>query len=285
MLNFNGNLFDEDLKFLDGKNRGLHFGDAVFEHLRLVNGVVYFLEEHYLRLMSSMRILRMEIPMHFTMEFMEEELLKTISSQKSNTANRVTFTVFRKEGGDFTPATNTISYLITSEVLENTFFIIEDKAYEIELYKDFYKSATMLSNLNTNNNILKVLGSIYAQENNYQDCLILNEAKMVVEALNGNIFLVKDKIVKTPPLSDGCSSGILRKKLIYIILKLEGYTLVEESISPFELQKADELFVVNSIDGIIPVTQYRKKAYEKATAKDLIGKLNAAARITLNKTG
>lgn len=285
MLNYNGNLLDEDVKFLDANNRGLHFGDAVFEHLRVVNGVIYFLEEHYLRLMSSMRILRMEIPMQFTMEFMEEEILKTISSQKSNKANRATFTVFRKEGGDYTPTTNTISYLITSDDLENTFFIIEDKAYEIELYKDFYKSSTMLSNLNTNNSILKVVGSVYARENDYQDCLLLNEAKMVVEALNGNIFLVKDKLVKTPPLSDGCSSGILRKKLIDIILKLNGYTLIEDSISPFELQKADELFVVNSINGIIPVTQYRKKAYANVTSKDLIGKLNLAARITVSKTG
>ncbi|WP_419211355.1 aminotransferase class IV [Maribacter sp. X9] len=284
MLNFNGELLEGSVKFLDATNRGLQFGDAVFEELRVVNGSVYFLEDHYLRLMSSMRILRMEIPMEFTMEFMEAEILKTVKVQSSMEANSIKFTIFRNSGGGYTPTTNTISFLITAENLDSTFFTIEDADYEVELFKDFYKSAGMLSNLNTNNRILNVVGSIYAHENDYHDCLLLNESKMVVEALNGNIFLVKDSTIKTPPLTDGCLNGILRQKLINIILKLEGYNFLEESISPFELQKADELFILNSINGIVPITKYRKKSFSKATSKSLIGKLNAAARITLSKT-
>lgn len=283
MLNFNGELLNNEVKFLDENNRGLRFGDAVSEELRVVNGDIYFLEEHYLRLMSSMRILRMEIPMHFTMEFMEEEILRTVSAQETIKNHRINYMIFRNSGGKYAPATHNVSYIVTSEYLKSPFFIIEDKVYEVELFKDFYKSATLLSNLNTNNRILNVVGSIFAQENDYQDCLLLNEQKMVVEALNGNIFLVIGSTVKTPPLTDGCLNGILRKKLIDIILKLDGYELLEESISPFELQKADELFAANSIDGIIPITKYRKKIYSNTTAKNLLGKLNTSARITLNK--
>ena len=283
MLNFNGELLQDKVKFLDAKNRGLQFGDAVYEELRVVNGDVYFLEEHYLRLMSSMRILRMEIPMQFTMEFMEKEILKTFSAQPANKNQRIKFMIFRNESGESNLSTHTVSYIITSEELDGPFFMIEDKAYEVELFKDFYKSATMLSNLDTNNKILNVVGIIFAEENDYQDCLLLNEQKMVVETLNGSLFLVNGDTVKTPPLSDGCSNGILRKKLIDIILKLDGYELVEQSISPFELQKADELFTINSIDGIIPITKYRKKMYSNTTAKNLLGKLNASARMALKK--
>lgn len=282
MLNFNGELFKDGVNILDAKNRGLQFGDAVFEQLRVVNGAIYFLEDHYLRLMSSMRILRMEIPMYFTMEFMESEILKIDSSQHQQKTKSVKFTVFRQGGGDYTPTTNSISYVITSDELENPFFTFDDREYEVELFKDFYKSASMLSNLTTNNSILNVVGRIFAQENDYQDCLLLNEAKMVVEALNGNIFLVKDETVKTPPLTDGCLNGVARKKIMDIILKLEGYDLLEERISPFELQKADELFIINSIEGIVPVTKYRKKTYTTIIAKDLLGKLNAVARLSLN---
>lgn len=281
MFNFNGELLNEDDKILDAKNRGLQLGDAVFEELRVVTGDVIFLEEHYLRLMSSMRLLRMEIPMNFTMEFMEEEILKTVSNVDLKQTKRVKFTVFRNND---VLANNSISYIITTSILPNPFYILEEEDYEIELFKDFYKNSSMLSNLDTNNKILNVVGGIYAQENDYQDCLLLNETKQVVETLKGNIFLVNKNVIKTPPLSDGCLNGILRKKLMDIIIKLEDYELQELSISPFELQKADELFAVNSIEGIISITKYRKKDFTNSIAKKLIGKLNAAARMSISKT-
>ena len=121
------------------------------------------------------------------------------------------------------------------------------------------------------------------EENDYHDCLLVNERKQVVESLNGNIFIVKGKLIKTPPLTDGCLNGILRKKVMDIISKLDGYELQEDSISPFELQKADEMFVVNSIEGIVSITKYRKKIFTNDTAKKLVGKLNAAARMSLSK--
>ena len=283
MFNFNGKLINEDDKILDAKNRGLQLGDGVYEELRIVSGEVIFLEEHYLRLMSSMRILRMEIPMNFTMEFMEEEMLKTISNEDLKHTKRVKFTVFRNSDNNSALARNSVSYIVTTSLLLNPFYILEENEYEVELFKDFYKNASMLSNLDTTNKILNVVGRIYAQENDYNDCLVLNEQKQVIESLNGNIFLIQKNVIKTPPLTDGCLNGILRKKMIEIISKLEDYELQELSISPFELQKADELFTINAIDGITSITKYRKKVYSNSVAKKLIGKLNAAARMSVSK--
>ena len=280
MVNFNATLVDDGTNFLNQNNRGLKYGDSLFEAIRVVNGHVYFLEEHYLRLMSSMRILRMEIPMDFTMEFLEKEILKTLDTMEANSAFRVRFTVYRNDGGLYLPETNTISYCIEANPLDSPFYIINDSQYEVELFKDFYLNKDMLSNLKTNNRILNVVGSVFAKENDYDNCLLLNGDKMVVEALNGNVFLVSGKTVKTPPLKDGCLDGILRKKIIEILEKSNVYKLKQESISPFELQKADELFVTNAINGIIPVSKYRKKMFGNKTSKDLIGKLNAVARLS-----
>ena len=108
---------------------------------------------------------------------------------------------------------------------------------------------------------------------------MLNEKKQVVEALNGNLFLVKDYKIKTPPLSDGCLNGIARKQLLLILAQLPDYVVEETSISPFELQKADELFVTNTIAGIQPITKYRKKEYGHTVAKELLAKLNTKARL------
>lgn len=280
MVNFNGNLISSSDTFLNHENRGFKYGDALFESIRIINGKLLFWEDHYFRLMSSMRILRMEIPMEFTMEFLEEEFIKTIkASELSSAAVRARLTVFRNDGGKYLPSTNECSYVIDLEVLESSFYTIDEVTYEVELFKDFYVNADMLANLKTTNKVLHTVSSVYAQENNYKNCLLLNGAKQVVEAINGNIFLVLGKTIKTPPLKDGCLDGVLRKKLVEIIAKWDDFTLEEASISPFELQKADELFITNAILGIRPVTKYRKKEYGTVVAKSLLGRLNALARL------
>ena len=281
MVNFNGTIIPSSNTFLNHENRGFKYGDALFETLRIVNGKLFFWEDHYFRLMAGMRVLRMEIPMKFTMEFLEQEFLKLLDTKDlQNQAVRVRLTVFRNDGGKYTPFTNDTSFVIEAEELETSFYTIAENSYEVELFKDFFVNADMLSNLKTSNKLLHVVSSVYAKENGYQNCLLLNGAKQVVEATNGNIFLVAGETIKTPPLKDGCLNGILRKKLIEIISKWEDYVLEEASISPFELQKADEMFITNTIVGIQPITKYRKKEFDVKVSKSLLGRLNALARLS-----
>ncbi|MEW2921885.1 aminotransferase class IV [Muricauda sp. ANG21] len=280
MINCNGSLFPEDQEILTHSNRGLKYGDALFETVRCVNGTLFFWEDHYFRLMASMRILRMEIPMEFTLEFLEEEIKRTIAENNgTDKAVRVRLTIFRNEGGLYAPETNDISYIIETKLLDSPFYVINEGDYEVELFKDYYVNKDMLSSLKTTNKILNVVASVYAQENGYANCLLVNTDKQVVEAINGNLFVVKGDTVKTPPLADGCLNGIVRKKLMEVIEATEEFQLVEESISPFELQKADELFITNSVVGIQPISKYRKKAFSSTIAKKLVGKLNARARM------
>ena len=262
-------------------NRGLNYGDAVFETLRVSGSKIFFWEDHYFRLMASMRILRMEIPIDFTLEFLEDEVLKVVDSfsEKNSTFN-IKILVWRKAGGKYGPITNDIEYLITGEIIDTPFYTLTDSRYEVELFKDHYVTSGLLSTIKSNNKIVNILGSIFAKENDYQNCLLLNETKMVVEALNGNLFLVNGNQIKTPPIGDGCLNGILRKQLIAICKQLPEYKLVEASVSPFDLQKADEIFITNVISGIQPITKYRKKEYSNTVARDLLAKINVRARLT-----
>lgn len=280
MINLNGVTLRREDATLSLKNRGFAYGDSVFETIRVINGKIIFWEDHYFRLMASMRIMRMEIPINFSPEFLEDQIKETIiSNQLENFGARVRFTVYRREGGYYTPLTRDIDYLIEANKLDSSFYLLDTQPYEIELFKDHYVNSGLLSTIKTNNKAVNVLGGIYAQENGYQNCLLLNENKMVVEALNGNIFLVKDRVIKTPPLKEGALNGIIRKQLISIIKLVEGLELEEAAISPFELQKADELFITNVIVGIQPVTKYRKKEFENKIAGELLTKLNVKARL------
>lgn len=283
MINFNGNLISSKDTQLSLENRGYKYGDALFETLKVVNGKIFFWEDHYFRLMASMRILRMDIPMNFTMEFLEAEILKTLeANQLLNASARVRLNVDRGEGGKYLPNKDSgVSFNIVTESHSNPFYTIcSSKAYVVDLYKDFFMAPNLLSGLKSNNKALQVIGSIYADENDLDNCLVLNTNKNVIEALNGNLFLVKGDVIKTPPLEDGCLKGVMRKQVLEILSKDVNLYVEEASISPFELQKADELFITNVIKGIVPITKYRKKTYGNEFAQKVVGKLNAKLRLT-----
>ncbi len=280
MTNFNGNIL-EDTTLLSIQNRGLAYGDALFETIKSSYGKLLFWEDHYFRLMASMRIMRMEIPMNFTMEFLEAQIQNTLKANElTNASSRVKLTVFRNEGGLYLPETNHISFIISVKPIENDFYVLQDHFYEVDLFKDYYVSPSLLSTLKTNNKALHVVGSIYAKENKLNNCLILNTEKQVIEALNGNVFLVKDNVIKTPPINNGCLKGVMRKQVIEIIKSSSEYELIEEPISPFELQKADELFITNVIVGIQPISKYRKKVFANEASKLLLQKLNVKIRLS-----
>ncbi|MDX1542451.1 MAG: aminotransferase class IV [Christiangramia sp.] len=280
MINLNGKIVKEEEAKISVLNRGFAYGDSVFETIRVVNSKIMFWEDHYFRLMAAMRIMRMEIPSTFSPEFLEKEIKDIIEANElSDSAARIRFAVYRLHGGYYTPATRDIGYILSAEALESPFYLFNEDDYEIELFKDHYVNSGLLSTIKSNNRAVNVLGSIFARENGYDNCLLLNEKKSVVEALNGNIFLVKGNTIKTPPLTDGVLNGIIRKQLINILKKTDDYQLEETSISPFELQKADELFITNVAVGIQPVSKYRKKEFGNATAKELLSKLNVKARL------
>ena len=274
MININGTILEDSEAYLSVDNRGFAYGDAVFETIK-VNSKPLFWEAHYFRLMASMRILRMEIPMHFTPEFLESQIMDLVDTQSEKAKSyRVKLTVFRATGGYYTPTSNTVKFTIALAPLDSDIYNSHTDSCEIELFKDYFIAPNLLSTLKTNNKAINVVGSIFAKENNYDNCLLLNTKKNIIEALNGNVFLVKDNVIKTPPLADGCLKGIIRDQLIEMISKSDNYDLIETSISPFELQKADEIFITNVIQGIKSVTKFRKKTYTTEVAKKIQNNLN-----------
>ncbi len=280
MINHNGTIIPIDDVSISPHNRGFLYGDGVFETLKVVNGKLLFWEDHYFRLMAAMRIMRMEIPMKFTPEYLEKELKETIiSSGLIDKTCRVRITVYRSGAGTYLPEERGVGFYAFAKAHPHPFYLLDDTPYKVELYKDHYVNADLLSTIKTTNKALHVTGSIWAQDNGYDNCLLVNNEKNIVEALQGNLFLVKGTVIKTPPLKDGCLRGIIRKQLIEIIKLLPEYELQEVSISPFELQKADELFITNTIIGIRPITKYRKKIYVNTVASMLLQKLNVKVRL------
>lgn len=274
MINYNGVIQDSDLQ-LTVTNRSFLYGDGVFETLRIVNNKILFLEDHYFRLMASMRIIRMQIPMNFTLEYLEEEILRLAAVNNVQNSARVRFTVFRNEGGFYLPADNSVSYIIQTTEIEQPKYQFSKKSFEVDLYKDFVVPKQLLSTLKTANKITHVTASIFARENQLDATLLINEDKNVIEAANGNLFMLMGSKLITPPISEGCLNGIMRKQIINLAKQIDSIEVIEAPISPFDLQKADELFITNVIVGIQPITKYRKKDFGFMLSVQLLGKLNA----------
>ena len=272
MINYNENFIYESEH--DLLNRGFLYGDSVFESIKIINNKIIFWEDHYMRLMSSMRIARIEIPQNYTPEFFRSQILNTICKVNSDFCGRVRLSIFREGGGYYTPVSMSPSFIIHCAFSESNNFLINDCDFKVDLFKDYYIHDNLLSNLKTNNKLINVLAGIYSKENNLDNCILLNNKKNVAEFLNGNLFIVNQKNIITPSLDSGCLKGIMRKKIIEYSNFFPEYNLEETTISPFELLSAQEIWLTNSVMGIVPVTSYRNKTFTNDLAKVFIDFLN-----------
>ena len=272
MFNFNGDIQNRIEKIF--LNRAFLYGDSVFETIKVVKNKILFWEEHYLRLMSSMRILKIEIPNTFTPEYLEDQIKKTNFSISKLFSGRVRLTIFRDGGGFYTPKSNESCFVIKSFENDKILFDTEFKEYKVDIYKDYFIQSNLLSNLKTNNRLINILGSIYAKNSGLENCILLNDQKLVAEFLNGNIFVVKENIVLTPPLGSGCLSGVMRNKIIESIIGIPLIEVKEQNFSAYEIISSQEIWVSNCISGIIPVTDYRNKQFGNSLAKKVTDLFN-----------
>ena len=272
MINYNENYINKSDS--DLLNRGFLYGDSVFESIRIVNNKIIFWEDHYMRLMSSMRIIRIEIPQSYTPDFFKLQITNTISKVNPSFTGRVRLTIFREGGGYYTPELSSPSFIVNCSVIDSKEFYLKDSEFKVDLFKDYYIQNDLLSNLKTNNKLINVLAGIYANENNLDNCILLNNKKNVTEFLNGNLFIVRENKIITPNLDSGCLKGIMRKKIIEYVKLIPEFSIEETVISPFDLLSANEIWLTNSISGIITVTNYRNKSFSNDVAKIFIDFLN-----------
>ena len=273
MINFNGQLTEQSHQIEN--NRGFLYGDSVFESIRIIEGKICFWEDHYFRLISSMRICRIDIPDHFTPEFLEKNIMNLHNAISKNGCSRVRLSVYRNSPGKYRPVSNECKFLISCENLESNKFVINQEEFKVDIFKEYYLDKQLISSIKSNNKIINVIASIYAKENHLHNCILLNNDKMVCEFINANIFLIKDSCIITPDLKSGCLNGVMRKNIIRI-LKKNNIQIVERNVNTYELSDADEIFGCNSIQGIFSITKYRKNELKFNLTKKILDLLNAS---------
>lgn len=272
MVNINGQIYANDDAFISIFNTSLISGDLIFENIIVSRNKVLFYEDHYFNLLSSMRILKIKIPMSFTPEFLEKQLLSLYAKSgfvDDNILMRIL--ICNNVASKVNP--NSVKYYIY-DTQKIDYSSSNFEKYTLDVFKDYFKNTGLLSNLTTNNQLIKRIGLRYCEENDFNDCVILNNSKTISETLKGNIFMVMNDKIITPPLKDGSTNNVIRTKIIELINNdIEGFDVIEQSLSVFDIQKSDELFISNINFGIQPVRKFRKKVFTDEITSLIMNKL------------
>ncbi len=211
----------------------------------------------------------MVLPDSFTQQKTEEQIHELLDSNKLNKGARLRLSFFRATGGFYKPQNNSVEYIMETEELESDKYSLNKAGLNVGVYSQLRKACNMLGGIKSCSAQLYVMASLYAEEKNWNDAVILNETGHVAEATSSNIFMVSGNTVYTPDLDQACVDGVMRRVILDIGNK-HGYKFVECAILPDDLLKADEVFITNAIKGIQWVKGIKNKRYYHEVSSALI---------------
>ena len=256
----NSKLCKYEFAILSANNRGLRFGDGLFETMKSLNGQLQFADEHFARLWKGLQILQFNIPKHFTPEILEEEIRELLKKNDHRKIARIRITVFRGDGGLYDAINHTPNYLIQTWQLPDETGTWNSNGLVLGIYTDVKKSCDILSNLKHNNFLPYVMAALHAKKQKWNDAIILNTAGRLCDTTIANIFLIKDEVIYTPALAEGCIAGVMRKNIINRLV-VANYKVSEVLLTVDDLLAADEAFLTNSIYNIRWVQGIDDKKY------------------------
>jgi branched-chain amino acid aminotransferase len=265
-LNFNGSVIPSGKAIIAADNRGFKYGEGLFETIKLSDNKIILGSYHFERLFAGIKQLQFEPPPSFTAEQLAFQILELCKKNNHQRSARIRLMVFRGEGGLYDPKDYFPNYIIQSWPLAEKNNHFNKEGYLISVFGDGRKSCDKFSHLKSNNFLLYVMAALYAKRNRLDDCLILNSYGHVCESTIGNLYCIKDGIIYTPPLTEGCVAGVMRR---YLLEQSGGNPICEKPLSIPELMDADELFLSNAIYGIRWIKRFDGREYINTQTMDL----------------
>ncbi|MBK7884084.1 MAG: aminotransferase class IV [Chitinophagaceae bacterium] len=253
-FNFNGKIFKEDAAIIGPGNRGLRYGDGLVETMKCVNGTILFEDEHFARLWKGMQILQFDKLKHFTPSVLSEQIQELVQKNSLQKYVRIRVQVFKGDGGLYDAKNNFPNYVIQVWELAEGNESLNNNGLITGIYRDVRKSCDAISNIKHSNYLPYAMAALHAKKEKWNDAIILNSASNICDSTIANVFIIKDGILKTPALQEGCIAGVMRKNIIKKLLAA-GWIIEETSITENELKSADEIFLCNVIYNIRWVKQ------------------------------
>lgn len=266
-ISLNGKMVKADEPVFLSSNRGYRYGDGLFETIKIKNGKILLGEYHFERLFSGLQLLKFELPGLFTRDNLVKGIIHLYEKNNCASLARVRLSVFRGNGG-LNDGDTIASYLAECWPLNESQNRINENGLVADIFPDARKSCDIFSNLKSANYLPYAMAARFAKENKLNDCFVLNSAGRIADSTIANIFCIKDGVITTPGLSEGCVNGVMRRHLL-AALNDAGYDVKEQAVTAEDIEMADEVFLTNAISGIRWVKQFRKKTYSNQQTTEI----------------
>jgi branched-chain amino acid aminotransferase len=266
-LCINGKIVPAREPVLMADNRGYRYGDGLFETMKVIKGKIILDLYHFERLFAGLKLMKFQIPSLFTVDKLRQDILRLCKKNKCTELARVRLSAFRGNGGLYEDNKSLLTeprgqYLIECWPVNGSVNQINENGLVIDIFPDAKKSCDIFSNLKSANYLPYVMAAQFARENKLNDCLISNVKGQIADATIANIFLVKNNLIITPSLSEGCVNGVMRRYLIEQLASGSGgFELREGVVKKNDIETFDEIFLTNAMYGVRWVKQFRDKTY------------------------
>ena len=246
---YNGAFITESDVSISSNSRAFNYGDGFFETVKIINSKPVNFSCHFERIKLALSVLKLHD--NYTPEFFQEKLFYLVETNKIVNGS-IKIHISRSGAGKYLPKSDHADLFITTS---NGNAYIQNDAISLCFYDKECKSLGALSNIKSVNSLVSVLASIHANENNFDNAILLNASGNIIEVANANIFILKNEKIYTPPLAEGCVDGTMRK---WVSNEVDVF---EKAILKNEILDADEVFITNAINGLTPVETIAKASF------------------------
>lgn len=259
MLILNGQKLEAGAPEITLLNRSFKYGDSLFETIRVYQGSALFLLYHLERLTAGMKVLRFEFETEAFKDLIREEIESLIKLNQVDGHGYIRLQVYRSGAGAYAPIQHQPYYLMEAQSFKDDPFQ-GTAPQSLVAYRELSLHLDILSPFKTGNALPYVLAGIYAREQGADDAVLFQD-KEVADTAGANVFIVRQQKVFTPPLSSACLDGVMRRQLFLLCQELR-VPLQAKKLKAKDLHQADEVFLTNSVRGIIPVSRFEETVWE-----------------------
>ncbi|WP_312823792.1 aminotransferase class IV [Epilithonimonas sp.] len=246
-------------------NRSFLYGDSVWVSFFVRNGQLIMAEESYFFLMASMRKMRLNIPLSYTLEFFQELFQREILDQGIQNGI-IQLMAYRKQEDKPLPKSETAFYF---EIEESNDILDIKGNIELDLIKEINVNANLLSNIRVHS-AENIYAEIYAKENDLDDVILLNPNKKIARSIFGNLLFLQENVIKIPKQTEGAYISPLMENFVTFIHKNKLAEIEEAEIIAFESQKAEEILRISDEKGVHAVSKIRNKSFENTKFTEMV---------------
>ncbi|SHJ97773.1 aminotransferase class IV [Paramaledivibacter caminithermalis] len=253
-ISLNGKLLTENKTQISPESEAFLYGYGLFETIKILNGTMYFFNEHIERMKEGCSILNLKL-------IYDEDNIKKYCCELIERNNL-------KNGGiRISYSKNKNSYILLISTRQQRY--MEDdykKGFKLSFSHIKRNIYSPLVYIKSNNYLENILARQRALKKGFDEAIFFNVNEKLCEGTISNIFFIKDKIIYTPDIKCGILPGILRDKVIEVIKKLQLNLFIGE-FDKQQLYTADEIFLTNSLMDVMPVAELEDRKFDVGNNK------------------